>query len=187
VNSQTGSRLAKFKKLKDVPAAANVLVVKVPPIGVSAQVGNLGAPQYAEVDRDVAAWLAKNDDNPLNQPELRTLFDVHSEWIGSLVTPSFADSTLVAGLLLSTRNLYVNCAAQDFKTAIHRLNTDGLLDRDVTHWLLRGQAVLLLAADDGGPAQLNMDGKPAKTRSGFTLYRVRCPLAYVRAAASPGK
>jgi hypothetical protein len=187
VTSQTGSRLPKLKKLKDVPAAADVLVVEIPPLDPNgSQVSNLGAKHYADVDQALTRWQAQRDDNPLNQPELRTLFDVQSSWIGNLVSPSLADPTLLAALLLSTRSLYLNCSADDFQSVLSRLNAEGLLDRDITHWLLRGQAVLLLAATDGGPAHLCADGKPLKTKSGFTLYRVRCPIAYTRQAASQG-
>jgi len=176
---------------KQMPPAANVLVIQVPGLRPGEKVsgaGGLGRPEYGRYEREYPAWSSKPNPAKRDEPMLPTLWSVQNEqWIAAFslmgAMARGVDQSWDAAALASTRNLYLhNGGGQDFTAVGTPITTDGLADLDVTHWLAggprQGQAVLLLIADDPGPAVLQAAGKPISRRSGRTLYRVRIPLTY---------
>ncbi len=184
----------------DVPVSLNILAVPIGGLPAGGQVTNLGQAEYAAVAQARRRWESLSDRKPHTWPDLPTLWDAQQAWIGAARLRSALDAVDEidrAALLASTRNCYLNCTAQnreDFNTCTpHRITTDGLMNLDVTHWLMQGrvkaasatsadpllgQAVLLLLADDPGPARLRRNGRPLTAVGGRTLYRVRVPLSY---------
>ncbi len=184
----------------DVPVSLNILAVPIGGLPTGRQVTNLGQAEYAAVAQARRRWETISDRKLHTWPDLATLRDAQEAWVGAARGRSALDGVDEidrAALLASTRNSYLNCTAQnreDFNTCTpHRITTDGLMNLDVTHWLMQGrvksgsatsadpllgQAVLLLLADDAGPVRLWRKGRPMTAVGGRTLYRVRVPLSY---------
>ncbi|MBN2446655.1 MAG: hypothetical protein JXO22_08015 [Phycisphaerae bacterium] len=159
-----------------VPPARNVLAVKLDPIKAGEQLrGTIGAAEARERNVALAEWQRGRELDPKKRPDLVTLWDAQRVWRPFAGSPRFRE----AGLLASTRDLFLHNSGTDMDKAGRPVTIDGLVDRDITHWLADGQAVLLLFADEPGPATLYRDGRPVQARSGKTLYRVRIPLRYV--------
>lgn len=188
----TRSDRAKYYDSETVPPAVNVLAVKIPALSPGQKVDRLGAGaddafnEYARYDREYARWQSRSKPDPLKEPMLPTLRHRQlDEWLrpfGLTVSPFGAALSQVdaAALLASTRNLHLhNSDVNKFDTVGQPLGTAGLVDQDVTHWLTRDQAVLLLLSDQPGPATLHIDGDPKKTSEGRSIYRVRIPIQYV--------
>jgi len=164
-----------------VPPSYSVLAVPVGAIEAGAQIGEIGQRLYRDVDRSFAQWARSGKERIeriQDDRDLRTLWNEQLRWIRS--------STPVQALLLaSTRNLYLhNLRENDFEAIGTAITTNGLPELDVTHWLLRGQAVLLTWASAAGPARLERNGAPLDSR-GLTFYRVRLPLRYIGAPPPP--
>ena len=79
-------------------------------------------------------------------------------------------------MLASTRNLYLHLNKK-LKGVNALVDTTGLIDMDITHWLTKNQAVLILFSDQAGPATLHLNDRPMKSSSGYSVYRVRVPLS----------
>ena len=167
---------------RTVPPAVNVLAVKLPPLKRGERVDGLWVREYAEYEQRLARYESSARPDPEDEPMLPTLRHYQlEEWIGAfgLRLGSGFDPFFAAALLASTRNLYLhNSSRTDFASVGRPLTTEGLPDLDVTHWLMRGQAVLLLLADAPGPARLVVGDRALKADEGRTLYRVRIPLDY---------
>jgi hypothetical protein len=172
-----------------VPPAINVLAVRLPPIKAGQQIRQLGAREYAAYERawdGPRGWNARQNRDSSKEPDdLVTLWHCQQQWAGDLspalgFSKSGFDETAVAGFLAATRAFYLHnsSSSSKFESCGTPLTTNGLVDRDISHWLLREQAVLLLMADDPGPAVLHGDGKPMDSKHGRSLYRVRVPIRY---------
>ena len=167
-----------------VPPAFNVLALRLPPLGAGGRADQLGRNQeYGRYDDAYYRWSSQEKPDPKDEPWLPTLHALQVESWGDSLTSGLLggslDRTDRAALLASTRRLYLhNNNPQGFQTVGRPLNTDGLADHDVMHWLTRGQAVLLLLSDRPGPAVLDVNGTPKESNEGRTLYRVRVPIQY---------
>ena len=173
-----------------VPPAINVLAVRLPPIKAGQQIRQLGAQEYADYEK---AWNGPRGWNTRQNPDLSkepddliTLWHRQQLWAADVspalgISRSGFDETAVAAFLAATRNFYLHNSGRKFDSCGTPLTTNGLVDRDISHWLLREQAVLLLMADDPGPAVLHGDGKPMNSKRGRSLYRVRVPIRYGQA------
>ena len=173
-----------------VPAAVNVLALLLPELKVGQRMDRLGVGdddafnEYGRYDRDHQRWQTRSKPDLLTEPMLSTLRHRQiGDWVGSFDTVRLTrpvEPHHAAALLASTRNLHLhNDRVTDFTSVGSPLGTAGLIDQDVTHWLTRGQAVLLLLSDEPGPVDLHIDGDPKKTREGRCIYRVRVPINYV--------
>ena len=196
-------KVTNYWKRTDVPPALNVLALWVPPLAAGAKVNGLGQEQYQRIAQARAAWSRRTNAKPEEMPDLLTLWDEQQAWVGLSVrsplraldrTPrNLLDETAAAALLASTRTFYLNCEESFEKATQRPLSTDGLMNCDVSHWLMQGrvkappgqpndalagQAVLLLTVADPGLARLQGAGKPLGPVSGSSLYRVRVPIAF---------
>lgn len=172
-----------------VPPAVNVLALRVPPLKPGQKIDRLGASEdagyneYGIHDQQYARWQRASKPNPKEEPMLPTLRHRQvNDWVGIF---DFARLTRpveqfdAAALLASTRNLHLHSSdAKDFDDVGRLVSTAGLVDQDVTHWLARGQAILLLLANEPGPANLYLNGKPKDSKAGHSIYRVRIPIQY---------
>ncbi len=164
-----------------VPPAVNVLALKLPPMRAGEIISGLGTDQYEQYDAQRYRWKNLNKPEPKTEPMLPTLRHYQLEnWVKSLGTlGGELPRPDAAALLASTRNLHLhNNRKTDFTSFGAPLNTAGLCDQDVTHWLTRGQAVLLLLSEEPGPAKLHLGGKPKDSKEGRSIYRVRIPIKY---------
>lgn len=167
------------------PPGLCVIALRIPELKSGAQLVNIGQAESAELERQLAAWSPDPDPSKPStpRPDLPTLLSIQTRSTRSALGIQLAGRNIGdvedAALLVSTRNLHLPCAGAD---AIDRVGTEistvGLVDRDISHWLVYGQGVLLLFADDPGPARLHRDGQPVAARSGKSLYRVRVPIQY---------
>lgn len=174
-----------------VPPAVNVLAVRTPRLASGARVTNLGSTEYGQYDDEYAKWRASaTEPDPVRAPILPTLYNQQIEvWgrrfgtMGGSFVP-IVNPTEAAALLASTRDLYLHSSpARNFDSVGIPITTKGLSDMDVTHWLTRGQAVLLVFGDGPADASLLVDGEPQAARDGTVLYRVRIPIEYTTSAA----
>ncbi|TWT46179.1 hypothetical protein RAS1_26270 [Phycisphaerae bacterium RAS1] len=175
-----------------VPPAMNVLALPVPALQAGDRTqGQLGAAAYARAEQALARWIADGAKKPDERPDLLSLWRMQQSWGGNLGAPpdvpiGLENAQAKAALLLSTYNLHLHNASETNLDSIGKpVSLDGLVNCDITHWLTRGQGILLLAADHPGPVQLERDGKPLRARSGFSLYRVRVPVSYTGAPPRP--
>lgn len=169
------------------PPSVNVLVARVPALKPGEKVSRIGREEYERFDAAMSRWLAaerRAEDEPL----LPTLWHAQNrDWAQSLshvllLTGAPLPSNWAALLLASTRDLYQHnlASSNDLDEPGTPLSTEGLPDLDVTHWLTRGEGVLLLIGEHAGPALPILDGQPYNPRRarGVTLYRVRVPIEY---------
>ncbi len=171
--------------LDAVPPAINVLVLPVGRIPARGQLRELGQEEYARVDANRAVWLRqrnrKRSELLRGERDLPTLWHAQQAWAGSgpltRLRTGLGDAERML-LLASTRNYFLHNRGDDFKSVGTPISTDGLPDLDVTHWLLRGQAVFITWAYAPGPPRLLRNGKPLDSVAGLTAYRVRLPLYY---------
>lgn len=188
VRGREGEVVLKYLGSERVPAATHVLAVRLGPLAPGTKTTGLGRAEYEFHDRELAKWTipSPRDRDPRTEPVLPTLW-THQifDWIdgasGALLgrPVNATDANWSAFLLASTRNLYLHTRKDaDFDQVGLPITTDGLPNVDVTHWLTRGSAVLLLLSNRPGPATLHADGEPIPTRDGRTLYRVRVPVTY---------
>ncbi len=166
-----------------VPPAVNVLAVPIPAIRPGAKVSQLYQNEYRRYEARHQAWRQSIKPDPKSEPMLPTLHSVQLDtWTRSFgLLSTKMTPTDAAALLASTRNLYLNNeTVKDFGSVGAPVTIDALPDLDVTHWLTRGQAVLLLIVESPGPAPLAIDGKTDRVHAsgGRALYRVRLPIAY---------
>ena len=180
----------KYYGSEKVPPAVNVLALLLPELKVGQRMDHLGAGEddayneYGRYDRDQQRWQSSSKPDPTAEPMLSTLRHRQiDDWVGSFDTLRLTrpvEPHHAAALLASTRNLHLHSdRVRDFTSVGSPLSTAGLIDQDVTHWLTRGQAVLLLLSDQPGPAELHIDGDPKQAKDGRSIYRVRIPIKYV--------
>ena len=171
----------------DSPPALNVLALWIPPIKPGERVSSLGREQYDNLQKELDKWRASRSTKLSEMPDLFTLWDEQRAWLGYGVREPLSgldqpprrtlDSAARSALLASTRTFYLHCQ-EDFKKVSNvPITTEGLMDCDISHWLMQGQGVLLLLSDVPGPARLQADGKPLGAGHGSSLYRVRVPIA----------
>ncbi len=167
-----------------VPPSYNVLVVELPRIAPGATLRSLGQNQYEDVARRRAAFDARKDTKAIDRPDLRTLWQQQLEWASGVSAMGANPEASV--LLGSLRDLYmpnappskVFASSPDFDSVDLPISSDGLPDIDVSHWLARGEAVLLLVAEKPGPGVLHANGAPLPAFAGRTYYRFRAALVY---------
>ena len=188
----------------DVPAGLNVLAVRVPPLGAGEKLSGLAQQDYAAVAMARGRWQTRAGRKLEAWPDLVTLWDEQQGWVGvrSRAPQRRLEEAAKSAFLASTRTLYLHCRESDGKFEQvngEPITTDGLMDIDISHWLMHGrvraasgasdpvlgQAVLLLWAEDPGPAQLHRAGKPLRSVGGRSMYRVRVPLNYTGRPGPP--
>jgi hypothetical protein len=166
-------------KIDKIPAQ-NVLLVQIPPLPVSGRTNQtLGAKEAKAAADANAAWVRAGSRGL--EPDLATLRDGHLSWVGTVgAIVATADQRFQAAVMLaSTRNLYLHLN-KNLKGMEAFIGTEGLTDMDVTHWISRNQGVLILFSDDPGPATLFRNGSEMKSKSGYSVYRVRVPITLPR-------
>ncbi len=171
----------KYYDSKTVPPAVNVLTVEIPRLAPGQKVTGLGAEEYAQYDPKNERWRAAGGKPDKDQPMLGTLRHRQlEEWVASFgvrVLGRALEESDAAALLASTRDFHLhNRGVKDFTQVGDPITTAGLVDQDVTHWLTRDQAVLLLLADQPGPAQLHLNGRLKEAKEGSSIYRLRIPI-----------
>lgn len=190
----TDRRSYRFKdRIADVPPSISVLAVPIGEIKAGQRASGLAQKEYADYDKALTEWQNKGSEAKLkDEPTLPTLWNVQNQaWmpaytLGGQITRLGADTPRLAAAMASTRNLYLhNGGNYDFDEVGLPISTEGLMSVDVTHWLTRGNALLLAFSADPGPQMLARAGEPLRVRDGFTLYRVRIPLSYTGAPGAP--
>ncbi len=167
--------------LKPKPAGMNVIALRLPALERGAVVNKLGTSVYEKLAERTADWQKLDPRRRGAPPDLTTLWEVQQGWSGNR---SFGEHSsgltdaIRAALLASTRNYHLPAKGTNFQSPASELTTGGLPDLDVSHWLMRGEAVLLAWAGDPGPVEVVFNGRPMRPYSGITLYRVRLPLHY---------
>lgn len=179
------ARLKMEWDLKEVPPAVNILAVRVGSIPAGERVSELGGAHYRSVDERWQRWLGggrlKRSELLWGDRDLRTLWHEQQGWAENSQFAGMGgrlSATVRAGLLASARAFHLHNRGREFDAVGPEVNTGGLPDLDICHWLLRGQAVLLSWADDPGPARLHVNGNPRESYRGLTIYRARFPLRY---------
>ncbi|MBI5865619.1 MAG: hypothetical protein HZB38_14145 [Planctomycetes bacterium] len=183
-----GAKLRERDVAKDLAAAGlNVLVVRIGPLKTAERMTSIGRTWYRDFDTLYERWIAAGE-KPKDEPLLPTLWqEQNTQWLPSIaptlgVLGGREDANTAALLMASTRSLYLHNSGGDFDAVGVAVTSEGVTELDVTHWLTRGQAMLLLSSDEPGPAKLNIGDSPRKAREGRTLYRVRVPINYTGAA-----
>jgi len=165
-----------------VPPAMNILVVRVPPLAAGAAARELGTPEYRALDQQLSIWARRGGTlRRSERPDLNNLWRLQQSWTKDNLFSSLQRSVsgpVSAWLLASTRNYYLHNANGDLNAIGPPLSFDNLPDVDVSHWLLRGQAVLLAWSARPAPPRLHRDGQPLEVSRGLTIYRVLLPLRY---------
>lgn len=171
-----------------VPPAVNVLAVQIPPIATGKRLNGLGQKAYADHARDLLRWQQSATPDPKREPMLPTLWEQQTGlWTNSvragLPFATRIDDGMAASLLASTRDLFLHSdGSPNFDKSGTDISTRGLADEDVTHWLIGGDGegvgVLLLYANEPGPAALIKGDRQIPTSSGAALYRVRVPIQW---------
>lgn len=175
--AEGGPRAEGPRETDAIPPAMNVLAVRIPPVSAGAQTRELGRSVYEQLDRELRAWRGR----PADRPDLPTLWHEQQTWAGGGFLPGLRrgrQEPVWAVWLASTRNLHLPTAGTRFDEPAPATATDGLPEFDITHWLVRGQAVLLTWTERPGPPTLHRDGRPLPASAGLTIYRVRLPIRY---------
>jgi len=196
--TRAAGKTTNYWKRASVPPGINVLAVALPPIQAGGRISQVGQPQFEAVRQAQMRWLRLADRKRTQMPDLPTLWHQQQWWVGAASPPygppaAGLDPTLRAALLASTRTYYLNCQ-DDFEKATGRpITTEGLMNTDVSHWLMQGlvkapagqrsdalvgQAVLLLIVDHPGPGRLYGNGKALGLAEGVSLYRLRVPIGF---------
>lgn len=168
------------------PPADAVLVAKLPALEPGKDARGWMAREYEKLEAALRDWSAKPE-GP--RPNLTTLHDWQRGWAErELLDVPLSRADPLETLVLCTRALFQPTRKGEFKAFDTSLaiNFEGLVNRDVTHWLARGHAVLLLLSPTPAPAVLHRDGQPLPAQGGYTIYRVRVPLHYTGAPQRPG-
>ncbi len=170
----------------DAIAAENVLAIRVGEIKTGGRNAEaLGKPEYDAWRSQMNRWLTTGG-KPVDQPDLPTLRDRHLDtWMATLTSIAFktsADEFRASVMLASTRNLYLHLT-RDQKSLGRRMDATGMVDRDISHWLTRDQAVLVLFSERPGPAGLHRGGQPLETSEGMSVWRIRAPISLVGSPA----
>jgi hypothetical protein len=168
-----------------VPPAINILAVYLPKIPAGSQANGLGQAAYQRIDENWVAW-ARNRNRKRSEMlkggrDLPTLWHEQQGWAAGLTVTGLLTglgAPECSLLLASTRNYYLHNRGDDFNAVGTPISTDGLPELDLTHWLVRGQAVLLAWAAAPGPPRLARSGKPLESLAGLSVYRVRMPIYY---------
>lgn len=185
VPARLGGLTQTWRRREGTPAAVSVLAIPIGALEAGQRTqGPLGAASYARSEQALARWIADGAKKPDERPDLLNLWRLQQTWGGNLtgvpeLPIGIQNPQAAAMMLYSTHHLYLhNSSETNFDSVGKPISLDGLARGDVTHWLTRGQGVLLLAADHPGPVVLQQEGTPLRARSGFTLYRVRIPISY---------
>lgn len=173
----------KYRGYNEIAAGANVLAVPTGPLKQAERTGSIASKLYSDFAAVHDKWAQAENPDPNHEPQLPTLWSLQNTlWRRGLssVAMSRADLTRNALAMASTRALYLATDNDDFNDSRGwRFSVDNLMQLDVTHWMTRGQAVLLLFSDEPGPAALQVDGVAKSASEGMSLVRVRIPVTYV--------
>ena len=185
IRPRQGEDAAKLQQVggsSRVPPAFNVLIVELQPINAGEQSASLGQAEYRAYEQAVDRWLRSTKPILAQRPELPNLWSQQITWVGNLANPFGVqfDATWNAAALACTRDLYLPSRAGEFDKFGRTISTAGLMDCDVTHWLVPQQAVLLLFLDAPAPATITVGNppRPLRVQQGRTILRVRAPLTY---------
>lgn len=173
----------RLPRLGDSLPGDAVIVAQVPDLAPGGQAKGWLEREYAKLEADV---LKAQGDKSLPRPNLPTLADLQAEWNGRTnLLPASVKSDPAATLLMSTRSLQVPAAVGSPEIYRVDLSADysSVVMRDVSHWLTRGNAVLLVFSPTPAPASLRRNGEALEARDGYTLYRVRIPIQYTEGPA----
>lgn len=164
-----------------LPPGFDVLALPLGGLKSYTKTTRLGGAVYSELDKRIAAW--QRGGAKLPEPLVMNLWQLQTQdWApalrGTILQQTTVDNRTAAMLLASTQALYLHDDPRDFDNIGIVIGGDGLPALDVTHWLTRGYAVLLLFVDEPGPAQLYINGVATPSDEGRTMYRVRVPIGY---------
>ena len=177
-----------YRARKATPAALNVVAAALPSMDIGSRTsGGWARRQYDEIDRMQASWSARPvaERQSVPMPDLVTLFGLQQYWcrnqnnLPTAMPAEVGDPAAASLMLLSTRDLFLsNADPANLETVGVAYTNQGLADADISHWLIRGQAVALLWADTPAPLPLRSGDSELRIRGGVTLYRIRLPLQY---------
>ncbi len=178
--TQAAGATARYSPLlSPVPPAVNVLAVRLAAMAAGEMVrGVIGTGERDELAERRARWDALADKSLENYPEPANLWAQQRDWANTFLGGGLSFESAAA--LASTHRLYL-ASGTSYDAAGTAITMNGMIDRDVSHWLTPTQAVLLLFTADAGPAVLYRDGDALRA-TGQTLYRVRCPVQVSGAA-----
>ena len=169
---------------KTVPAAFNVLAVELPALGPGQMVSDFASELYDGFEQALQRWNQRGGTAD-DQPMLPTLWSQQTQrWVPAVgdvlrLPVGGLNRADAAALLASTRGLYLHTSGRrDFSQVGLPVTTVGLPAVDVTHWLSRDTAVLLVYSDAPLPVAVEVDGRPVEPSAGRALYRVRVPVEY---------
>lgn len=168
-----------YRQLAQSLPPRHVLAVELAPLKPGAQVAGLNSDRYRSIREDQLRWEQNQSANRGPMPDLDTLLSAQLTTIGG-VTSTFkfaTDPAWNAAFILSTRNLYAHVQENDYTEIGQAVTTSGLTDCDVSHWISQGYGVIIVWSREPGPVQLHADGRAVRSRRGFTVYRVRVPVA----------
>lgn len=172
------------QRREDIVPASNVLMVAIDKINAGGEKFYArNVKEYALTDAAIGRWSLRADRQLSNMPDLPTLRQGQLSWLGGGLLDRGMDAYRAA-LLSSTRNLFLHMK-RDLTRTVASLDCSGMVNVDVTHWLMRGYAVLIAESLAPGPATLHRFGKPQPTRRGVTFYRVRIPITFVGQPPAP--
>lgn len=173
------------KKREYIVPASNVLTVAIDKIDAGGEkFYGRNVKEYALTDGAISRWSLRADRQLSDMPDLPNLRLAQLSWLGGGLTDFGGMDAFRAALLASTRNLFLHLN-QKLTGTVSSLDCSGMVSVDITHWLVRGYAVLIAESLAPGPATLHRFGKPQRTRKGVTFYRVRIPITFVGQPPAP--
>lgn len=183
--------------MKEAPAALNVIAVALPQMDVGTDIkASAFQRQYGPIAEDLARWERLTDAvrKKSRRPDLTTLHDLQQYWLRNVLKPP---TGIAAGMmpesasslmLASTLSLLHSTSGRDdFERPGLLVDAQGLPPMDITHWLQRGSAVLLLYSPEPADIPLQRGGSELRSKSGFSIYRVRLPMQYTGSPPDSGE
>ncbi|MBK9118127.1 MAG: hypothetical protein IPM18_00750 [Phycisphaerales bacterium] len=168
--------------LAEWPPAVNILAVPFGRILPGETAQQLGQAWYERVDNLYAGWSRRSNLLRSEMPDLPTLYDQQFGWAGTGLLPGMGGGSTGPRetlLLAATRNYYLhNSGRGQFDTVGRNFNLRGLPNVDISHWLMRGQAVLLCWSEQPAPVEVLRNGQRLRAGGGLAVYRLRVPLRY---------
>lgn len=162
--------------------ASNILIVPIGSLKPTDRIAGFARALNQKLDNDISVWRAGAAESD-KAPDLPTLRAAQLDWSHARDVVFSNPTDEESALLASTRGYYVHMK-ESLESVSLPLDGDGMVDCDVSDWLLSdqvsaGQAVLLAFSPTPGPARLTVDGAPVRMHAGMTLYRVRMPVVLI--------